>query len=283
MAIINNGSKDEYIELLKNCLTHALWPETFTILKKDNRRNPGRNPIKTFLRNFAITALNKWNLQLVKGIPADETKYREGKGWPLFAETMIGLTRLDNIQYCVEKIIVDNIPGDFIETGVWRGGAVIFMRALLKVYQENERLVWVADSFSGLPKPNENVYPQDKGDQHYRWDDLKVSLDTVKQNFAKYGLLDDRVKFLKGWFKDTLPTAPIEKLALLRLDGDIYESTMDALVHLYPKLSPGGFIIIDDFINQSCVKAVHDYREKHHITAEIKKIDWTGVYWEKKQ
>jgi hypothetical protein len=235
------------------------------------------------LRNFAITALNKWNLQLVKGIPADETKYREGKGWPLFAETMIGLTRLDNIQYCVEKIIVDNIPGDFIETGVWRGGAVIFMRALLKVYQENERLVWVADSFSGLPKPNENVYPQDKGDQHYRWDDLKVSLDTVKQNFAKYGLLDDRVKFLKGWFKDTLPTAPIEKLALLRLDGDIYESTMDALVHLYPKLSPGGFIIIDDFINQSCVKAVHDYREKHHITAEIKKIDWTGVYWEKKQ
>jgi predicted O-methyltransferase YrrM len=76
---------------------------------------------------------------------------------------------------------------------------------------------------------------------------LAVSREDVERNFAKYGLLDDRVVFLQGWFKDTLPSAPIGKIALLRLDGDMYESTMDALQNLYPKLSPGGYCIIDDF------------------------------------
>jgi len=103
----------------------------------------------------------------------------------------------------------------------------------------------------------------------------------VERNFAKYGLLDDRVIFLQGWFRDTLPTAPIGKLAILRLDGDMYGSTMDALENLYPKLSPGGFCIIDDFFLGPCRLAVEEYRLAHGIDEEIRIIDSCSAYWRK--
>ena len=164
---------------------------------------------------------------------------------------MIGLKRMENIEFCVKNIIADKIPGDLIETGVWRGGATIFMRALLKVNNVDDRVVWVADSFEGLPKPDEDKYAADKGDKHHTKEELAIGVEIVKANFEKYGLLDDQVKFLVGWFKDTLPTAPIKKLALIRLDGDMYGSTMDALVSLYPKLSPGGYLIIDDWAQKN--------------------------------
>jgi O-methyltransferase len=206
----------------------------------------------------------------------------EGEDWPTSADSMIGLKRMENIEYCVNEIIKNNIPGDLIETGVWRGGAVILMKAMLKDSNINDRIVWVADSFEGLPAPDEKKYKADKGDDHYTHRQLAISLEQVKNNFSKYGLLDDNVKFLKGWFKDTLPVAPINKLALLRLDGDMYESTMDGLVNLYPKLSKGGYIIVDDWgAVEGCKLAVLDYRKKHGITEEIITIDWTGVYWKK--
>ncbi len=195
--------------------------------------------------------------------------------------TMIGETGLNKIQFLVEDILKNNIPGDLIETGVWRGGATIFMRAILKAYQITNRNVWVADSFEGLPKPNDILYPSDKEDSHHKIEYLKVSLDTVKSNFKKYGLLDDQVKFLKGWFKDTLPSAPIKQLSLLRLDGDMYESTMDALKNLYHKLSIGGYIIIDDWTLPGAKIAVLDFRQENNITDEICDINKWTMYWQK--
>ena len=76
----------------------------------------------------------------------------EGRDWPARAHTMIGLKRLANVRECVERVLADNVPGDLIETGVWRGGTTIFMRAILKVHGVTDRLVWVADSFAGLPR-----------------------------------------------------------------------------------------------------------------------------------
>ena len=214
----------------------------------------------------------------------DPETRQNGLDWPSNADTMIGVKRLDNIQECVFDILKNNVDGDFIETGVWRGGAVIFMQALLKVFNVQNKKVWVADSFEGLPKPNEALYPVDTGDIHHTVKALSISLDTVQNNFKKYHLLDDNVVFLKGWFKDTLPGAPIKKLALLRLDGDMYESTMDALTHLYPKLSVGGYCIIDDWgAVPACQRAVIDYREKNGITEGIKIIDWAGAYWKKEE
>ena len=209
-------------------------------------------------------------------------KAREnGKDWPQKAHTMIGLKRLNNIQFCIEDVLEKNIPGDVIETGVWRGGATILMRAILKVHGDTQRTVWVADSFCGLPKPS-GLYPADEGDMHHSVQFLAVSLDQVKVNFQRYGLLDNQVQFLAGWFKDTLPNAPIEQLSVLRLDGDMYESTMQALVILYPKLSTGGYVIIDDYGElPNCKKAVTDFRSENNITDIIHEIDATGIYWKK--
>ncbi|MBS0627894.1 MAG: TylF/MycF family methyltransferase [Verrucomicrobia bacterium] len=214
-----------------------------------------------------------------------ESREREiGHDHPKIAHTMIGLKRLKNIKYCMEKILKDNIPGDCIETGVWRGGATILMRAILKAYGDQDRRVWVADSFAGLPPPNADKYPCDAQLDLSKIPYLSVSLSQVKDNFKKYDLLDNQVVFLEGFFSKTLPSAPIEQIALLRLDGDLYESTMDALIHLYPKLSVGGFVIIDDFgAIGACAQAVHDYRQMNGITEPIKTIDYSGVYWRKNQ
>mgnify|MGYP003393518046 CR=1 FL=1 len=204
-----------------------------------------------------------------------------GCDWPPMAHTMIGIRGLDNLQHCVVEVIKNNIPGDLIETGIWRGGATIFMRAILKAYGVGNRKVWVADSFEGLPKPDEIRYPHDKGDKLYMEQFLAVPVEQVKKNFQKYGLLDSQVIFLKGWFKDTLPSAPIQKLAVARLDGDMYQSTMDALNSLYHRISAGGFIIIDDYGLKGAKAAVDDFRKEHAISDEMIAIEGTRVYWKK--
>jgi O-methyltransferase len=198
-----------------------------------------------------------------------------------FSHTMIGRKRLDNIEKCLALIKKDNVAGDVAETGAWRGGASIFMKGCLNAWGMENRNVWVADSFEGLPVPSR---PEDAG---YDFSATKVpilavSLEEVQENFRRYDLLDDKVKFLKGWFRDTLHIAPIKELALLRLDGDLYESTMDALKALYDKVVPGGFIIVDDFNDfEPCRRAVLEFREQHRIKDPIEIIDWTGAFWRK--
>jgi O-methyltransferase len=207
----------------------------------------------------------------------------EGSAWPESAETMIGMKRLDNLQYCIQDVLARNVPGDLIECGAWRGGATIFMRAALLAYNDPARRVWVADSFQGLPAPNPAAYPVDLGEELFtHGDQLAIPVDTVRLNFARYGLLDNRVKFLVGWFKDTLPQAPIERLSVLRIDADMYEGTIQSLEALYSKVSPGGYVIVDDYGGlPRCRKAVDDFRQQQRITEPLKKIDWTGVYWRK--
>ena len=244
----DNGSR--YLHLLKLCLTNAVYGDSNMLGGLPRAYNPDLRA--------------------------------EGRDWPSSAHTMVGLKRLDNIQFCVEDVLARGVPGDLIETGVWRGGSVILMRAILKAHGETDRTVWVADSFEGLPPPNAQKYPQDAKLMLNRFKELAISLESVQNNFRVYGLLDDQVRFLKGWFRDTLPAAPIQRLAVLRLDGDLYESTMDALVSLYPKLESGGYCIIDDYnAIGACRQAVLDYRGRNGITEEIFEVDWTAVYWKR--
>lgn len=242
---------------------------------------------RPFLRRTLIAAISSVlkaiGLQIVKNRNLSPNERIEGRVWPGYADTMIGLIRLDNLQSCIETVIKEGVEGDLIETGVWKGGACIFMRGVLAAYSVEDRRVFVADSFEGLPKPDSAMYAADKGDEHYKQHFLSVSKEDVERNFEKYGLLDKQVVFLKGWFKDTLPNAAIEKLSILRLDGDMYGSTMDALINLYPKLSVGGFCIVDDYAIEGCRKAVDDYRSEQQIDAEMIEIDWTGIYWRKAQ
>jgi len=197
-----------------------------------------------------------------------------------YSRTMLGEARLANLEHCIRDVVKNEVPGDVIECGVWRGGSTIFMKGLLESLGDKNRQVWVADSFRGLPKPSNK---EDMGLDLSRdiIPHLAVSRAEVEDSFRNYDLLDERVCFLEGWFKDTLAGAPIEHLAILRLDGDLYESTMDGLLALYDKVSPGGYIIIDDYYIPACRKAVHDFRDERDISDEIVEIDWTGSYWQK--
>jgi O-methyltransferase len=198
-----------------------------------------------------------------------------------FYQSMIGRARINNIHTLLERVVADGIPGDLIETGVWRGGATLLMRGFLAAYNITDRKVWVADSFAGLPVPS---HPADAG---YDFSVavapvLAVSRDEVEDLFRRYDLLDDQVRFLEGWFSDTLPNAPIDQIALMRLDGDLYESTMDAITALYDKLSPGGYVIVDDYNDfEPCRRAITEFRESRGITSELHIVDWTAVYWRK--
>lgn len=222
------------------------------------------------------------NLMLMRKRPFDQSARDLGADWPADAETMVGMQRLTSLQQCVETVLAEDIPGDLIECGVWRGGAAILMRAVLAAYGDETRCVWLADSFAGLPPPDAAKYKADKGLRLDRFAPmLAVSEAEVRANFQRYGLLDDQVRFLPGWFKDTLPDAPIDRIAVLRIDGDLYESTMQVLDALYPRLSPGGFCIIDDYQLKMCRQAVTDYRANHGISANIVDIDGRGAFWRK--
>ena len=264
--------RDMYLDLLRSSLTRYGEDELAPI-------RTSNHPMVR--RLFGILA--KRNIRLVRAIPFDEQKRNLGLDWPASAETMIGMQRLTHLQRCVETVVTEDIPGDLIECGVWRGGACILMRAVLAVYGDDERCVWLADSFEGVPPPDPENYSADKDLRlDLAADVLAIPESAVRNNFKRYGLLDDRVRLLPGWFKDTLPDAPIDRIALLRLDGDLYESTVQALDALYPKLSDGGFCIIDDYHQiDACRQAITDYRQRNSISAKIIDIDGTGVYWRK--
>lgn len=260
-----------------------------------------------------------------------------GEDIPIMAHSMVGLHRLTNLQQCVQQLLSDNVPGDLLEAGVLRGGASIFMRAVLKAHKSTDRRVIACDTFrareapkptlvldlivtilsllSYIPSPRMHraivmfLHRSLKSEMRsfpvtddpspelieFTMFHMRVAkrammavqkdqtgIEAVRSHFAAYGLLDDQVTFLQGFFSDTLSTAPIEKLALIRLDGDTYESTLDILNPLYPKLSAGGYCIIDDYhAFPDCSRAVNEYREKHGITAEMHRIDNIAVYWRK--
>jgi len=272
-----------YLDLMKRALTAAIYDESaWAVLAYARPRLASLTNPLAFARSFAKYVIgrivaNRTTI-IVKKWGMDEAKRAEGRDFPFFGYTMVGIRRLDNIQRCVENVLQENIPGDLMETGAWRGGATIFMRALLKAHFVTDRKVWVADSFEGLPAPTGANDDWDLSGNEY----FKVSLAQVRANFSKFGLLDGQVEFLPGWFSDTLPNAPIGKLAIRRLDGDMYESTMDALNNLYDKVSRGGYIIVDDYLSwSSCRRAVTEFLAARSLKPDIEAIDRDGVYWRK--
>jgi Macrocin-O-methyltransferase (TylF) len=203
------------------------------------------------------------------------------RDWPKSAMTMIGTARMRNLRRLVETALAEGVEGDLLEAGAWRGGVCIYMRGILAAHGIKNRTVWVADSFAGLPEPDEALYPADKGDIHNTFGGLCVPLGEVKDNFERFGLLDEQVAFLPGWFKDTLPGAPIKQLSVLRLDGGTYGSTIEALESLYPRVARGGFIIVNDYILSGCRQAVGDFREKREIHEPLHNVDGAAAYWKR--
>lgn len=272
-----NGPEILYLDLLKRTLTRSLFEDADEILGVSTAGRP--HPVWRAL-NVAGRLARRIGVEIVLKRPYDHRVRQQGLDWPARAETMVGLERLAHLQTCIEAVVRDGVAGDLIEAGVWRGGASIFMRAVLKAHGEAGRTVFVADSFEGLPLPDEKRYPADRGDRHHCQPLLRVDLEEVRTNFDRYGLLDEQVQFLPGWFEETLPSAPIERLSLMRLDGDMYSSTIQTLEALYPRLSRGGFCIVDDYgAVPACRQAVVDYRSAHGISEEMTAVAGGAICW----
>lgn len=283
-----------YLELLRKSLLNQLYLENDArVLHILESFACGRPPDGAVLRSIRDSEPERvarleadreegrpwWLMRIPQ--PDGSRKLMSARDFCDFTHSMIGARRMRNIEECLDAVREDGVPGDLMETGVWRGGATVFMRGYLAAYDMGDRDVWVADSFEGLPAPTR---PEDRklDFSAVKAPILAVSLEEVQGLFARYGLLDGRVKFLKGWFRDTLPAAPVEKLALLRLDGDLYESTMDALAALYDRVAPGGFVLVDDYGDfPPCRKAVDEYRAGRGIEAPMVTVDWSGAYWRK--
>jgi hypothetical protein len=213
---------------------------------------------------------------------ADQLQWRAaGRDWPLNALTMTGLLRLDDLQSCVETVIADEVPGDLIEAGAWRGGSSILMRATLNSLGARDRTVWVADSFSGFPVPEADG---DQADIELEaemegLDYLAPNLEQVQGHFDRFACLDG-VRFVPGFFEETMAGLGAERWSVIRLDGDTYKATRLTLEALYPNLEVGGFVILDDYhFLDGCRRATDDFRRAHGISEPIERVDYNAGRW----
>jgi hypothetical protein len=275
---VNEALADRYVEIVKASVAGVTHDPVYAISPWNFGRRRERWP-GTAGRSLvaALARISGRNLALVEQCDEQEDY---GGVWLLAGETMVGKRRLDHLQECVERVLADGVPGDLIEAGVWRGGTAIFMRALLAAHGVTDRTVWLADSFAGLPAPDTARYPADRGLDLHTYPELAVPLEHVTRAFDRYGLRDEQVRFLEGWFEETLPTLRGHRWALVRIDADLYQSTTEALENLYPSLEPGGFLIVDDYgVIEPCRRAVDEFRAGAGVTDPLERIDASAVFW----
>jgi O-methyltransferase len=217
---------------------------------------------------------------MARELRGDELRLRSaGMDWPLQGLTMVGLGRLDDLQACVETVVADGIEGDLIEAGAWRGGASILMRATLDSLGD-ERTLWVADSFDGFAAADD---ARADGIDLSAFDFLAVPLAEVRASFARLGL-DKGVRFVPGYFEQTLAGLAAERWAVVRLDADTYEATKHALAALYPRLALGGYLIVDDYGSfEGCRRAVDEFRSEHGIGELLEHVDSTCSRWRRER
>lgn len=272
MPIPTFQPKDRYLSLLRGALSRSIWDSYIDEIPMNSK-----TPLKK-LQSLSVLASNKVLGRI--GFRLGSVRRRPGST----GETMIGKYALEHLQACAETVLAAGVPGDFCEAGVWRGGACILMQAVLTVHAADKK-IWLLDSFEGLPKPSSR-FAHDAGDTLWK-DSLAVSVDQVKANFERYGLLGDNLVFVKGFFENTVPTLTVDKLSLLRLDGDMYGSTWTVLEGLYDRVQPGGYVIVDDYgVVPACAAAIHDFRKARGIGEQLFAIGLVkgtpvGAFWRK--
>ncbi|MQA73291.1 MAG: glycosyltransferase [Solirubrobacterales bacterium] len=186
------------------------------------------------------------------------------------AYAQVGRTRLDHLESCLAAIRDDGIAGDLVECGPGRGGAAIFMRGFLESHELVGPHVWVADRFE-IPGARE-------ADGHWR---LPLDVNAMREGFARFGLLDDRVSFLQGPPARTLAEASLGEVALLRVDGHDPDEVTAILDAVYDRVAAGGFVIVDDYGAMGCGPAVDRFRSQRGVVEALDRVDWSAAAWRK--
>lgn len=271
-----------YLDVLKRALVNLVYPEDalrLDALSSEGGLSGGSLADRRLLRDIRYQRPDAY--AEVVGSKLDGSL--DGFWGARLTHTMIGLSGLDNLERCADRVFADGVEGDFLEAGVCHGGASIFLRALQVAYGEGERATWLADTFAGVPPPTHEVdreHDLDLTEERVPW--MAATLEAVRDNFETYDLLSEGVRFLPGLFADTLPAAPVERLAILRIDGDLYSSTRDALDSMYDRVSPGGWVIVDDYwCLEPCRQATDEFIAERGLDVELNQVDWTRVCWRK--
>jgi O-methyltransferase len=201
--------------------------------------------------------------------------------------TLTSPERICSCVRAVEYLVANEIPGDVVECGVWKGGTVMAIALTLLRLGDRNRHLYLFDTFEGMAPPTDadvdfrgagaaaQLAKSTKGPEGRVW--AYASLEEVQRAVLGTGIDPSRVHFVKGRVEDTLPAQAPDQIGLLRLDTDWYESTRHELVHLYPRLVSGGVIIIDDYGHwQGARRAVDEYVACERIPLLLNRIDYTG-------
>ena len=253
-----------YFDLLEKTLTFSLWPEPLRPVSI-----VARSDILAKTLRLLDRVTSRFGLRIAVDFPVRDESRENGDQWPVLAHTMVGRKRLRNIRELCAAVVQERIPGSFVECGVWRGGASMYARACLPI----SRPVYICDSFQGLPyDPNEPISAN--------IDILKVPLKEVLRNFDAFRLHKNVIPVV-GWFSDSLKNVP-GPIAILRADGDMFMSTLAILKNLYHKVSPGGFVIIDDYYRcPECKRATDCFLEDQGLAPDFIRIDRDALFWRK--
>jgi Macrocin-O-methyltransferase (TylF) len=196
--------------------------------------------------------------------------------------TLVGPERIHNLFVLAQRIEAERIPGDVLECGVCNGGTA----ALLARFATRSRLnrtVWLLDSFQGMPPTTEKDGPAPDGRPAEAHIGKEVGdLSRVKTLLYRVGAKSERICILPGWFQDTFPSVSASQIALLNIDADWYESVKLCLETFYDRVSPGGFISLDDYGHwPGCRRAVDEFFEARRLTYTLNKVDYTAHWFRK--
>jgi hypothetical protein len=244
--------------------------------------------IKQFLRRW----LGRRGLDLTLVVPAKQDPRRAGYPFDFDQDavdlcqyvkpfTMTSKERVFALRQSVQYVVNHDVPGHVVECGVWKGGSMMAVAKTLIKCDASDRMLYLFDTFEGMPQPT-NADRSAKGpaaaelyNQFDQW--CYSDLDEVKRNLNDTGYDPQNMVFVPGKVEDTIPQYAPDPIALLRLDTDWYESTYHELVHLYPRLSPGGVLILDDYGHWSgAKKAVDQYFAENNLNLFLNRIDYSG-------
>ncbi len=261
-----------YLDVLKSALLDdhyfedALRNHYLSVVAR-KRREPDPRMLRDPVRYLEPEAERNQEMRRVGWMAGDGNETR-----PFFPFTAMGRIRLEHLERCLDTLREEQVPGDLLECGVGRGGGAIFMRGYLEAWGVGRRRVWLADTFRAA-----GGEPTDRRTQPLRGD-----LNAVRDGFARFELLDERVRFLQGDVADAVAGGPFSEVALIRIGDALDGSPQEVLEAVYDRLSVGAVVLVEDYVTPARGASVDAFRERHGIEDPLERVDAASVFWRKR-